>query len=95
MLSLIISPTILEKLETKHKVTRREVEQCFENLAGNYLEDTNEDHATDPPTLWFIAPTNRGRQLKVVFVFKDGNIYVKSAFAPSAKSVALYESKGK
>lgn len=95
MQSLIISPAILEKLQSKHSVSRREIEQCFENRMGEYLEDENEDHQTDPPSLWFIAPTNCDRSLKVVFVFQDGNIYVKTAYEPTRKSIELYEKLGR
>jgi hypothetical protein len=75
--------------------SRREVEQCFENKCGTFLPDTREDHQTDPPTLWFIAPTNPGRLLKVIFVFRDGNIYVKSAYEPEPAAITIYERKGK
>lgn len=93
--TLIISPAILEKLQQKHNVSRREIEQCFENRLGDYLEDDEEDHRTDPPSLWFVAPTNCERLLKVIFVFLDGNIYIKSAFEPSAKAIKIYETFGK
>ncbi|MDD5058613.1 MAG: hypothetical protein PHQ60_12150 [Sideroxydans sp.] len=95
MRSLITSPTLLQKLTDKHGVTRREIEQCFENKIGNYLEDDREEHRTDPPTLWFVAPTNCNRLLKVIFVFLDGNIYIKSAYEPSPQVVDMYERKGK
>lgn len=95
MRSLVISPEILQKLQTKHNVTRREVEQCFENKIGIYLEDTREEHRSDPPTLWFVAPTNYGRILKVIFIFLDGNIYIKSAFEASDKAITIYEKYGK
>jgi hypothetical protein len=91
MHALVISPAILEKLETKHKVSRREVEQCFENVEGEYIEDTREEHKTDPATLWFVAPTNNHRKLKVLFVFNNGNIYIKSAFDAKASHIAMYE----
>lgn len=95
MRALIISPVLAEKLQEKHSVTRREVEQCFENRVGIYVEDDREEHRTDPPTLWFVAPTNYERLLKIVFVFLDGNIYIKSAYEPSKTVVDLYESTGK
>ena len=30
--------------------------------------DTREQHRSDPPTLWFVAPTSQGRLLKIVFI---------------------------
>jgi hypothetical protein len=89
-LALIISPEVEEKLKTKHNVTTREVEQCFENLEGEYLEDDRPEHRTDPPTEWFIAPTNHGRLLKVVFVFEHGNTYLKTAHNANTAQIARY-----
>lgn len=90
MLKLIVSPAIREKLLCKHSVKKGEVEECFYNRIGPYLEDDAEDHRTNPPSYWFIAETNRGRRLKVVFVEKDGNVYLKTAFAANRKSESVY-----
>ena len=95
MHTLIICQNILEKLKNKHQVSRREVEQCFENRCGVYIEDTREDHQTDPPTLWFVAETNRSRLLKVVFLVLDGNVHIKSAYEANSIEVAIYEDLGK
>lgn len=88
-----ISASTLAKLSHKHDVSQREVEQCFENRVGNFLVDDREDHRTDPATLWFIAPTNKERLLKVVFIYTDGTIHIKSAFEPNAAEISIYESK--
>lgn len=88
--NLVIPPDIRDKLENKHQVKEGEVHECFFNVAGPYLEDTSEDNQTDPPTEWFLAETDRGRLLKVVFVFRDGNIYLKSAFDANEKSQHIY-----
>lgn len=95
MRNIIISSGVLEKLITRHNVEQREVEQCFENLIGLFLEDDREDHRTDPPTLWFIAPTNKDRLLKVVFIFIDGNVHIKSAFEPNAEEISIFERLGR
>jgi uncharacterized DUF497 family protein len=95
MKNLVISAAVLEKLNTEHQVSLREVEQCFENKCGMYLVDDREDHQTDPPTLWFIAPTNRDRFLKVVFMFIDGNVHIKSAYDPEPAALELYDRRGK
>jgi hypothetical protein len=71
------------------------VEQCFENRVGNYVADDREDHRTDPPTLWFIAPTNTDRLLKVAFMFIDGAVHIKSAFEPYASEIKDYDEKGR
>jgi len=60
---------ILE-MAVKHGVNKDEIEQCFANRTGPYLEDTRADHLTDPITLWFIAETNFGRLLKLSLLIK-------------------------
>lgn len=95
MENLIVSSAILAKLRDRHQVSRREVEQCFENLCGVFLEDTREDHRTDPPTQWFVAPTNRGRLLKVIFILRDGNVFLKSAYEPEPEAIEIYERHAK
>jgi uncharacterized DUF497 family protein len=91
MRPIIVSAAVLAKLRDKHNVDLREVEQAFENKCGLFLVDDREDHQTDPPTLWFVAPTNRDRLLKVIFMFVDGNIHLKSAYEADADAIALYE----
>lgn len=95
MRSIIISSRIDDKLDDKHRVTQAEVEQCFDNRCGYNLMDDREHHRTDPPTLWFIAETLKGRLLKIVFVYRDGNIHLKSAYEPNDEEIRIYETKGK
>lgn len=95
MKNLHISEHVATKLGTKHRVVRREVEQCFENLCGKFLIDNREEHKSDPPTHWFIAPTNANRQLKVVFIFKDGNFYLRTAYEPNAEELRIYAARAK
>ncbi len=95
MKNLIVSAGVIAKLREKHGVTERGVEQCFENKCGMYLLDDREDHRTDPPTLWFLAPTNEDRLLKVVFMFVEGNVHLKSAFVPEQAAIDFYEKHGK
>lgn len=95
MIPILIAEATLKKLRDKHNVSKREIEQCFENLCGTYLEDTREDNRTDPPTLAFIAPTNEDRLLKICFMLIDGNIRIKTAFEPDQQAIAHYEKFGK
>lgn len=91
----VASQKIVEKLKTKHDVALDEVDQCFDNKCGYNLIDDREDHQTDPPTLWFIAETNKGRLLKVIFVYKDRKYYLKSAYEPNQTEIEIYENEGK
>ena len=95
MQNLRISQTVLQKLLTKHGVTRREVEQCFENKCGLFLFDDREDHRTDPPTLWFVAPTHKGRQLKVIFIYREGQVHLRSAYEADQSTCMLYNHKAR
>lgn len=93
---LIISPAVKEKIEKKHKVSVREVEQCFDNRdrASRLLLDTREKHKTTPPTRWFLAKTNKNRLLKVVVVIDGQDIHLKSAFDPNDTEVAIWNKHG-
>lgn len=90
MKNLAISDQILGKLQDKHRVTRREVEQCFENIEGQLLIDDREDHKTDPPTLWFLARTNKNRLLKVVYIQRGMTIHLRTAYPPNEDEVNIY-----
>lgn len=76
-MALKCSSAVKQKLADKHGVSLEEVQQCFANREGGLLEDTREAHKTDPPTQWFIAETDYGRRLKIVFILKNGDILLK------------------
>jgi uncharacterized DUF497 family protein len=91
-LNITFSIAVLEKLRHKHKVNVRDVEQCFENRIGGLLTDTRAEHKTVPPTCWFIAETNMGRTLKIVYIQNtDGRVFVKSAYEPNSEEMRIYE----
>lgn len=88
---LLISPKVRKKLLDKHQVTEAQVVQCFANRFGPTLLDTREQHQTTPPTRWFIAETDYGIKLKVVFVLLEtGEVALKSAFPPNATENSIY-----
>lgn len=91
-LNLNISDVVTEKLFKKHYVTLEEVEECFLNRLKGLLEDTRERHKTNPPTLWFIAETDQGRLLKIVFIeLLNGAYEIKTAYEPNNHEVKIYE----
>jgi len=55
---ITISDECLKNLLEKHNVTRLEVEQCFANLQGWFLEDKRPQHTRVLPTQSFIAEIN-------------------------------------
>ncbi len=90
MQNLVISPAIQGKLALKHGISRSDVEQCFLNRTRSYLIDNRLDNQTDSPTEWFISENDRGVLIKVVFIFDDGMIYLKSAFPPNSTEIRIY-----
>lgn len=91
---IVISDEIEEKLRKKHDVTRREIEQCFDNRTGRLLIDNRPENATKPPTRWFIAETNNNRLLKVVYVRRDGQYFLKTAYEPNSEELRIYRKYG-
>jgi len=89
-----ISGVINKKLLSKHEVTEAEVRQCFENRDGKLLLDPREKHKTNPPTQWFISYTNKQRRLKIVFVLKEGVVYLKTAYEPNQIEIDIYNQHG-
>lgn len=95
MRSIIIVPSIHGKLDAKHTVSPQEIDECFDNMCGVNLIDDREEHRTDPPTLWFIAHTRTGRELKIVYIYRNGNIVIKTAYEPNEDEIRIYDHEGK
>ncbi|MCP1440315.1 nuclear transport factor 2 (NTF2) superfamily protein [Erwinia persicina] len=95
-MELMISQKIRLKLsEKKPPVTEDEIIQCFSNRDGHFLEDNREDHQSDPPTRWFIAETDYGIKLKVVFIFYPGRgVAIRTAYAPNDDEIRIYNKYG-
>jgi hypothetical protein len=90
-MALILSSNVREKLAGKiPPVSEDEILQCFANCSGRYLLDKREEHRTDPPTHWFLSDTDYGRLLKVVFILKDGDVIIKTAYDPNQKEQYIY-----
>ena len=90
-MAVIISPKVRVKLAAKvPPVTQSEIEQCFANRTGTYLIDTRAEHASDPPTHWFIAETLRRRKLKVVFIPRLPDIVIRTAYDPNPTEMRIY-----
>lgn len=91
-MALIISPKIRQKLADKSPpVAEEEIIQCFANRTNTYLRDKRERNKTNPPTLWFIAETDYGRLLKIVFVPEDGDIFLRTAYVPNHEEKKIYK----
>lgn len=94
-MALKISAAVLEKLAHKHQVAKDEILECFANKEGGDLIDSRADHNTNPPTRWFIASTDFGRVLKVVFMrHENGDIVIKTAYPPNQEEIRIYRKYG-
>ena len=94
MKGLVVSEAVTTKLQKKHQVTLLEVEQCFQNRHGRLLYDNRALTKTNPPTLWFIACTNKNRKLKVVYIHKGSQVILKTAYEPNNQELDIYERFG-
>lgn len=89
-MKLRFSPGVLQKLEQKHKISEAEVIECFANRLGSSLIDNREAHRTNPPTRWFVAETDMGCKLKVVYIRADDVIIIKTAYPANATELDIY-----
>jgi hypothetical protein len=87
---IYISESIERKLKVKHNVSVSEVYECFANVQRGFLEDTREDHKTDPPTHWFVEETDKARWLFIAFMMIDGVITIKTAFDANEHRKRIY-----
>lgn len=85
------SDQVKAKILAKHGITMDEVMECFMNRSGPYFRDTRERHDTDPPSYWFVAETDRRREVKVVFVNYPDYLAIKTAFEPTDGSDEDYK----
>lgn len=89
------SEPVIKKLAEKHGVTVAEVIECFANRRGKSLYDTREGHKTIPPTMWFIAETDYGRKLKVVYVPTPNGPEIKTAYPANGMELEIYAAVAK
>jgi len=94
-MSIIISPKIRDKLAAKHNVSPDDIDQCFANKNGEYIEDNRPEHQKNGlPTYWFIAENHYGRKIKVVFIEENGNIYIRTALEANPDVIRNYLKNG-
>jgi len=92
---LHVSDRVEEKLR-RRVITQFHLLECFDNRNRTTLIDNREQHRTDPPTQWFIAETDAGRRLKVVFIQLTAlDVVIRSAFDPNADEERYYLNKSR
>jgi hypothetical protein len=85
-----ISEDVLKKI-TDRNISRLEIEQCFLNVEDGYCEDDRAIHKTNPPTKWFVAPTDKDRILKIMFVPEKDGVDLKSAYEATDNVCRIYK----
>jgi uncharacterized DUF497 family protein len=85
-----------QKIENKlaaRGITVEDITACFRNREGGFATETRPEHVTVPPTLWFIAEDDKGRLLKVIFMYFTAGkeAHIKSAYEANDKQQKLYE----
>lgn len=94
-MNLIISPKVRDKISEKDPpVTEIEIIECFANRSGVSLVDKREEHETNPPTQWFVAETNFGRKVKIMYIPTDEGIVIKSAYQAEDNIIRIYNKYG-
>ncbi len=88
---LHISDQVDKKLQ-KREIGQFHLLECFGNQTRSALIDEREEHKTDPPTQWFIAETDSGRRLKVVYIqITVLDFVIKTAYDPDASEEDIYQ----
>ncbi len=91
-MDFLMSDAVRLKLRTRHKVSDQEIIECFKNRTHRPLIDDREQHRTYPPTMWFIAQTATGRELKIVFMqAAPTKFIIKTAYDANEKIKQIYD----
>lgn len=90
---MFLSPAVRAKLaRPDHSVTELEIIQSFANRERTFATDSRPEHQTPIPTQWFVAETDTGRKLKVVFIYdrSAGIVDIKSAYSATVEVERIY-----
>jgi hypothetical protein len=85
-----ISDDVLKKIAERN-IVPTDIAQCFQNREFGYCDDSRAKHLTNPITKWFVAPTDRGRVLKIMFVPDKGGVDLKSAYDATDEICRIYK----
>lgn len=90
-MAVYISSKVKKKIKDKHGLTLDEVFEAISGRLAGFLEDTREEHKSDPPTYWFIGSTDFGKLVKIAFIFKDGTMIIRTAYEANQRELAIYK----
>lgn len=93
-MALVVYLGIAKKLREKHQVEVAEVEQAFLNRTGRLAKEVRAKNQGEHPRFWFIAETDAGRRLKVVYALdpEEAGPLVITAYEPDETEENLYAS---
>lgn len=89
-MTIRISDDVLNKIAGRN-ITPKDVNQCFLNRELGLCEDTRAEHLTDPITRWFVAETDKGRTLKIMYVPGKDGVDLKSAYDATDAIIRIYK----
>lgn len=93
-MAIIISEEVEKKIgaDDHGNVTVKDVHECFANHCGRYAYEHHPEHKNDEgkATPWFVAKTNHGRTLKIMFVLRGEDVHVKSAYPATENVQRIY-----
>ena len=94
-MGIVISKDVEEKIgsESHGNICVKEVHECFANHCGGYAYEHHPEHKNDKgkATPWFVADTNHGRTLKVMFVRRGNDVHVKSVYPATENVQRIYD----
>jgi len=94
---IAIAPMIARKIACRDHggITEKEVIECFDNHDGRLCWDSRPQHLDRKgrPSPWFVAPTHRGRLLKIMFVREGTTLHLKSAYPATQMVHQLFETR--
>lgn len=91
-MKLTVYPAIVQKLRSKHQVEMHEVEEAFLNRTGRLARELRQVDPKQAPRYWFIADTDGGRRLKVVYALDRAAPapVLITAYPPNEREERLY-----
>ena len=94
-MAILISDDVLTKIAADDHgcVSRKDVEEAFATNSAGYCYEQHQEHflGDGRPSLWFVACTNRGVRLKIMFVLDNEDVHLKSAYPATDRVTAIFE----
>jgi hypothetical protein len=90
-MNLFMRPGLRKKVKENYGISFKEIKECFLNREKGFLIDERGKY--DYPSLGFVAKTDRGWKLKIIFVYNNGVYEVKAAYPAKEIEEKIYDNK--